>query len=367
MSANCPASSVQPMTKDRIKRGAQVYQVDPLKDPRWPAFLKRHPAAQSFHTPGWLEALRRTYGYEPVVFTTSGPGSELRNGLVFCRIQSWLTGRRLVSLPFSDHCEPLVDSREEMELLWSCVKSEMDADGLKYAEIRPVTQSPSLPEGLHETESFCLHRLDLSSNLNALFRGFHKDCVQRKIRRAEREKLTYTEGRSATLLSQFYHLLVVTRRRQQLPPQPLTWFRNLTDCMGENLKIRVASRNGEPVASILTLRYKSTIAYKYGCSDARFHNLGGMHLLFWNTIQQANCDGLSELDLGRSEWDNEGLILFKDRWGARRSPLTYLRYPEREADHGSRNLEKHLAKWFFSIAPDAFAVPLGRVLYRHIG
>jgi len=90
-------------------------------------------------------------------------------------------------------------------------------------------------------------------------------------------------------------------------------------------------------------------------------------MLFWRAIQDAKSRGMKELDLGRSEWENEGLILFKDRWGARRFPLTYLRYPEHRAEVTYRNLEKLLAKWFFAVAPDAFAVPLGRVLYRHIG
>src|SRR5216110_3070476 len=87
-----------------------AYTLDPLLDPRWPEFLERHASASIFHSRGWLEALRRTYGYEPIAYTTSPPTVDLANGLVFCRIDSWLTGRRLVSLPFSDHTEPLVDS-----------------------------------------------------------------------------------------------------------------------------------------------------------------------------------------------------------------------------------------------------------------
>jgi hypothetical protein len=75
----------------------RFYQVDPTKDVRWAQLVDRHPRASVFHTVGWLQALRRTYGYEPVVFTTSSPTGDLENGLVFCRIKSWLTGRRLVS------------------------------------------------------------------------------------------------------------------------------------------------------------------------------------------------------------------------------------------------------------------------------
>src|SRR5208282_5243177 len=50
---------------------------------------------------------------------------------------------------------------------------------------------------------------------------------------------------------------------------------------------------------------------KYGCSDARFNNLGGMHLLFWRSIEEAKKDGLRTFDLGRSGREGAGLNVFK--------------------------------------------------------
>src|ERR1700758_4552655 len=95
----------------------RFFQIDPIQDVRWADLVARHPMASVFHTVGWLKTLRRTYGYEPVGFTTSSPSGALKNGLVFCRVNSWLTGRRLVSLPFSDHCEPLCDSVQDLNFL----------------------------------------------------------------------------------------------------------------------------------------------------------------------------------------------------------------------------------------------------------
>ncbi len=141
--------------------------------------------------------------------------------------------------------------------------------------------------------------------------------MQRKVRRAEREALSFEEGRSESLLQQFYHLLLLTRRRQQLPPQPLNWFRNLIGCLEDGIGIRVASKDGHPVASILTLRYKDALVYKYGCSDARFSQYGGMQFLLWRAIQKAKQNGQREFDLGRSDCDNPGLVAFKDRWGSK--------------------------------------------------
>jgi len=336
---------------------------------RWSALLRQHSAASIFHTPSWLDALRRTYGYEPVVLTTSAPGTELTNGLAFCRINSWLTGRRLVSLPFSDHCEPLVTGPEEFEHVL-CSLEDSGCKQFKYIEVRP--QSPLGPglethTGFVKNKTFYFHRLDLRPGLDELFRGFHKNCVQRKIRRAEREALTYEEGRSESLLAKFYRLLLMTRRRHQLPVQPLVWFRTLVNCLDDRLKIRVVSKEGQPVASILTLSFKHSMVYKYGCSDTRFNNLGGTFLLFWKTIQEAKALGAHELDLGRSDSDNAGLVTFKDRLGATRSSLVYYRYAGSLSESSAERWKTQIAKRLFTRLPDGVLKGVGKLLYKHIG
>ena len=112
---------------------------------------------------------------------------------------------------------------------------------------------------------FCLHTLDLARPEEQIFRGFHASSTQRAIRRAEREGLSYEAGTSDTLLSAFYRLLRLTRRRHGLPPQPMAWFRNLIACIpstrfarsGQGATIHVASKDGVPVAGILTLTFKT--------------------------------------------------------------------------------------------------------------
>jgi CelD/BcsL family acetyltransferase involved in cellulose biosynthesis len=342
--------------------------IDPLRDPRWPEFLQNHPNASIFHSPGWVEALRRTYGYQPVVFTTASPSQGLSNGLLFCRINSRFTGRRLVSLPFSDHCEPLTDTTENLTELLRFLEQNLQKEKWRYVELRPLNYRGSSPAGFEQTQASYIHTLNLSPSQDEIFRSFNKDSIQRKIRRAEREGLTYEEGRSEQFLNQFYQLLLRTRRRHQLPPQPREWFRNLIECLGDQLKIRVASRDGQPMASILTLQFKNVMVYKYGCSDAKYHNLGPMHLLFWKSIQEAKNKGLKEFDLGRSDADNAGLVEFKDRWGATRSTLTYLRYPAGHTKKASREgWGVRFAKQLFLHMPDGFLEAAGKLLYRHVG
>src|SRR5580692_12257195 len=62
------AAEVLPLSK-----ASGIYTLNPLSDQRWDDLIARHPDASAFHQRGWLEALALTYGYEPVVFTTSPP------------------------------------------------------------------------------------------------------------------------------------------------------------------------------------------------------------------------------------------------------------------------------------------------------
>ncbi len=325
-----------------------------------------------FHTTAWLDALCRTYGYQPICYTTSAPNEPLRNGLVFCRVESWITGRRLVSLPFSDHCDFLLDTPADIPGLLAALAQDCEKEKQAYAEIRPLCLLDGIEPFFSNTVAYCFHVLNLEPALDTLFRNFHKDSTQRKIRRAEREGVTERVGRSDSLFEDFYRLQLLTRRRHGVPPQPRSWFRNLIDCFGEALQIRLAFKGDQPIAGILTLRHKNSLVYKYGCSDSESNNLGGMHLLFWRAIQEAKASELQLFDLGRSDIDNDGLITFKDRWGARRSTLNYLRHagsgrllsdPKRS---GSR-WKSRIAREVFARAPNGFLSVAANLLYKHVG
>jgi hypothetical protein len=344
-----------------------AHVLDPLTDPRWPGLVEQHPAASVFHSRGWLRALQMTYSYEPLAVTTSGPTEPLMNALLFCLIRSWLTGDRLVSLPFSDHCEPLVTQRQEFSDLTGYIEDMRKAQGWKYVEIRCADSVLQFDDTFSRSTTYCLHRLDLRPDLELLYRGLHKDCIQRKIRRAEREKLSYEVGVDKSLIDRLYYLLQLTRARHRLPPQPVEWFHNLVACLGPNIRIRIASQAGRPVAGILTLSQGRHLVYKYGASDATRNQLGGMAMLLWEAIKEAKQSGFESLDLGRSDLDNPGLIAFKGRWAARRTELTTWKTPPMAASLQRERLILQYAKDVFDRLPSPVQSFAGRLLYRHVG
>ena len=342
----------------------QAYIIDPLSDSRWRDLAASHPSASAFHQPGWLNALAATYAYRPIALTSTPPGEVLRDGLVFCEVRSLITGNRLVSLPFSDHAEPFMEDSDAFFGMMKWFYEESKDRNWKYIEIRPISRLRQTHPSLAQNQSFWFHTLDLAPAAEHLFRNLHKSCMQRRIRHAEQQKLTYERGSSAALLDDFYKLLLLTRKRFGLPPQPRAWFQNVLACVGPSAEIRLAKKGNRPIAGIFTLRHRGTVIYKYGCSDEKYHNLAGIPFLFWKLIEESRSAGAELLDLGRTDLDNEGLIQFKERLGAVRAQLNYFRYPERANEAGA-NLSS--ARGVFSKLPYALSSWLGRMAYRHIG
>ena len=347
-----------------------VSAIDPLEDSRWSTLIANHPRASVFHTPGWLEALRRTYGFRPEAYTTSPSTGVLTDAFLFVPIRSWLTGRRIVSLPFSDHCAPLFSSPEALTSILRHLRAALDRDKLKYVEFRLADAefaSEATRCGFEPARSYYLHRVDLRPSLDDIFRSLDKDSVQRRIRRAERAELIEKCGRSEELLKGFYKLLIMTRKRRGVPPQPYSWFRNVLDCMGDLAEIRmVCAGKDAPAAAILTLRFKGSVVYKYGGYDEKFKHLGVMPLLLWRAIENAKAKGATEFDLGRSDENDAGLVAFKGKWAKEPSRLVYWRYPALPLSSSTEDWKMKGAQLLFARSPSSVLTAAGRMLYRHI-
>ena len=137
--------------------------------------------------------------------------------------------------------------------------------------------------------------------------------------------------------------------------------------MGEGAKIRLATKDGRPIGAILTLRFKETAVYKYGCTDARYHNLGTMPFLLWRAMQEEFRSGAKDFDLGRSEIDNHGLIHFKSKFGTERRECCYKVYPAKHSPTMDKDWRITWAKNIFAMLPEKALIYAGSLIYPHIG
>jgi CelD/BcsL family acetyltransferase involved in cellulose biosynthesis len=343
-----------------------VILLDPLAEPRWLDLLSRAPAATPFHHPAWLALLGSSFRYEMSACCVEGDDGSLVGGLPVAEVSSRLTGRRLVALPFSDLCEPLLarDAQAGSAIALGEALSELQRRRGVPLEVRGT--GPALGEA-PPGERFRHHVLALDADAAEVERRFAKPQVRRGIRRAQRERLQTAVATDRAALETFFRLHVLTRRRLGVPTQPrrfILGFESLFDAgLGFVLLVR---REGEPVAAGVFLTHGDTLLYKYGASDARFLPLRPNNLLFWEAIRWGCEHGMQRLDFGRTHWDQESLRAFKLAWGAEERELRYRHVGAAVPGGRGERSQRALARVIRRSPPLAGRV-IGEALYRHAG
>lgn len=346
----------------------RIETIDPATDPAWEEFLQRQPNATPFHTAAWANVLRDAYGFEPqylVARNGNGNGNDIVGGIAMARVN----GKRLVGLPFSDTCPPLLPRDETGEALLDAAKRAVDSDGIEALELRGPSALDLEARGVRVGASFLRHTIPLDADLatiEARFRG----SARRAIAQARRLGLTVRVSRSLDDMRRFYQLNLLTRRKHGLVPQPWRFFESIqrrTMQDGESFLL-LCEHEGQTIAADLLLAYKNMFVSKFNASDARFLQLRPNHLIFQHTIELGLDQGYTSIDLGRTERDHEGLRRFKLGFGSVEEPLDYYYYPpaaEGSWSSGATPPGLRLMAVFARHAP-AWALKLaGSVLYKY--
>lgn len=298
--------------------------VDPITDAGWDSLALSHPDAVIFHTSAWARVLTRTYGHRPLYLRFSR-GTETVGLVPLMEVISPLTGRRGVSIPFSDLCEPLFFDDSTKKTSWVDAIVELGRQRRwRYAEFRGGENM--LPPSASLAASYYGHALDLSVGAKALFDGLGSP-VRRALRKATKSGLTVDMSSSRSAMLTFYKLHLRTRRRHGLPPQPLSFFLNI---YAEIIKlglgfIVIAKTSKAPIAAAIFLHSGRTALYKFGASDQRLQQLRGNNLVMWEAISALAAKGFRKLHFGRTAGNNLGLRRFKLAWGAVEQEIKYFR------------------------------------------
>lgn len=339
-----------------------IVRSNPLDDPSWDSVLTRFPAATFFHTAAWARVLQETYGFRPL-YLVHKTGDQCDGVLPLMEIDSWLTGRRGVSLPFTDHCEPLSLSGQTSEALAEETTTLARERRWRHWELRGGTQTLGLPV----TVAFHGHLLDLSPGPEKLFARC-ADAVRRAVRKAERSEIALSFTHSRENMEAFHRLLCRTRQRHGVPPQPWHFFENIRRHVLEagHGRLVLAWSEGRPIAGAVFFHFGRTVVFKFGASLEQFQHLRANNLVFWRAIEWHAAAGFETLDLGRTSIANEGLRRFKLGWGPVERRIEYARFdcrasvfaPTPDRAHGWQN---RLFRW----VPPTLARLIGAVAYKH--
>ena len=352
------------MTTRILPAGVALGRIDPLTGNEWDSGIVSHPGHSVFHRSAWAKVLTETYGHRPFYLThVSATGGQAWIPLM--EVASAITGRRGVSLPFSDFAGPLWSGNVNSEEVYRAISLIAAEHRWRRFEIR---HSERPPTGAEPFICYDGHVLDLTLGEDSIEAGL-EPSVRRAIRKAGRSGLEVTieNGRAATGV--FYGLHCETRRRHGLPPQPFRFFesiqRNLLACgLGE---VVLAHLNGKAVAGAVFLRSAGRAVYKFGASGTAHWDLRPNQWVMWHGIRHLVSIGCKELHFGRTSLGDDGLSRFKRSWGCRTESLDYFRH------------DTQTDRWLTGARPAAAGHPLvfgkmplainrldGRLIYPHL-
>lgn len=342
----------------------RVDLIDPLTAPELTTWLEGARQATIFHSTSWARAVAESYDYQAVYLVLSQDG-HITGCLPVMEVISPITGKRGVCLSFSDYCGAIAGSTEEFGLLFDTLREYGRVRKWRYLEFRG---EPFLGNE-QPFSSYAHHLIELCGDERLMLSRLRKSTA-RSIQKAVREGVTVEVSETLEGLLHYYHLHCLTRRRQGLPPQPRSYFLKLHEHVIANKLgfTALARQGGITVAGIVCLHYGSNAIYKYGASDPEFQHLRANNLLFWETIKKCGRDGYQHLSLGRTDLDNEGLLVFKDGWGGTRTSLNYYRYDLAKDEFlPKRPGEMTGYHWVLKKMPLGVLMVLGRIAYRHVG
>lgn len=334
-----------------------------IDDPAWMEFVSARADATAFHHPAWATLLSACYRYPAFALVLRDGAGRIVAGAPVLDVSNRLTGKRWVSLPYTDACPPLIARNASGDELAAALDVERRRQRIPALEVRAELS------GLHaqRRSEFVFHLLPLADDHEQIERAF-KPTVRHDIAKGKRAGVTVRRAESAEdIAGTYFRLHVRTRRRQGVPVQPRRYFVQLWErILGPGLGFCLLAHSDEkPVAGAVFLAWKKTVLYKYSASDPDFLSLRPNYLILSEAIRWSAANGYAVLDMGRTDLDNRGLRHFKRSWGAPEEPLVYSTLGEAGGGAGLSSRGAPLLSPVIRHSPPSVCRVLGELLYRY--
>jgi CelD/BcsL family acetyltransferase involved in cellulose biosynthesis len=340
--------------------------VDPKTDPLWQELIREH-RSDVFHSPAWLQVLAGTYDLDTRALILLDEAGQPRAGLAYCPIEDMRPARN-VSLPFSDYCDPLVNDSDE----WYRLIEPLVAQGHPIA-LRCLHNSVPLHDKRFPLVNRARwHGLDLQPDLDSLWAGL-EGSARRAIKKAQRDGVIVRMAEGEEDLRAFFELhLRVRKYKYRLVAQPYRFFENIWNqfLAGGSGALMLAAHEGEIIGGVLFLEWQNTLYYKFNASNLHRVEVRPNDLVVWEGIQYGKSKGLTTLDFGLSDWDQEGLVAYKRKFASDERTISFLKCEPNggptQQEKQVRDLLNHLTDLFVNESvPDRVTEEAGEVVYRY--
>jgi len=339
--------------------------INPITYPAWDDILISCPDYTFFHSSAWAKVLNETYHYTPKYFAVLEDGA-LPGLIPVMEVKSYLTGKRGVSLPFTDYSDAIINNGISFKNLFDHIAEYGESHGWKSFELRG---GQNLPRLASTSSTYSRHILNLSYKTEEVFSGFSYS-TKRNIKEAIKKGVRVEVSQALDSIQEFYRLNCITRKRHGLPPQSFSFFKKVHEhIISKTLGFVVlASYEETVIAGAVYFYYGEKAFWKYGASDKRFHRLRPNNLVLWEAIKWFSQNGYKSICFGRTEPGNGGLRKFKAGWGASEREEKYCKYHFRKNEFIKDSLEiKNIYHRVFRKMPLPLLNTVGTLLYKHVG
>lgn len=342
---NAPAGSFAPA----------IREADP-SDPALEAFVRARPGATPFHLPQWSRAIQRGTGQRAHLLVAER-GGETIGLLPLTEMRSRLFGSALVSTGFGVDGGILTQDPAAAQALADAAVELAAKLGCPSVELR----GGPLPEGWGKAAgTYAGFVREVPGDEEAIL-----NTIPRKQRAEVRRSLTFGLEVGLGNADAHYRTYAESVRNLGTPVFPRSLFAAVLDEFGAEADILTISRDGRPLASVLSLYLKGTVYPYWGGGTHEARAARANELMYYELMRHAVRRGCTRFDFGRSKFGT-GAFAYKKNWGFEPQPLVYALWGEaREVNPLSPKYRLQVAIW--RKLPLWLANRVGPVIARGLG
>lgn len=365
-------------TLNRPSPGNQRKKLLPLSPhhfKKWDLFVEKHPRGSIYHLSGWKKVLEESFRHirGQIIVIWDERANEIVAGLPVYYVNSMFTGKRLVSAPFANFCDPLISNSEEGDRLSDYLIEIYNQKCQSYIEVKARQNYNFLKDAEFSASAQYLHHfLPLELSPEVLFKQFHKKAVRIPISKALKNNLSLRLAESEYDVSLFYQIYLKARKRIGLPAIPHKFFLKLWEVFyhSKRMELILCTMHGNVVGGSILLKFKEWVFIEFGHDLFEYRKLGVSQFLDWTAIKLADQEGYKFISFGRTYCNNKGLIVHKERWATTAEYLFTQIYPKTSC----LNEEGKEASWQYRMirqmckkSPSPFYNLISAEVYRHLG
>lgn len=293
--------------------------VNPIESTLWHNLIN-NTRTTVFHSTEWISVVADSYSWIPQANILLDEAGKPIAGIAYFKIEDF-RGPRIISLPFTDFCDPIVETMGN----WHRISDSL-VDFQLPIRLRCLhNQLIANDDRFKENNQAFWHRIDVQRDEEEIWGSIHSSA-RRAIKKAERNgvKVDFRNDKDAMIA--FFELhLGVRKYRHNLLAQPFEFFEAIWEnfIKPEKGTIALASLDGDIVGATLNLKWQDTFYYKYSASALTQLAVRPTDIIIYESMKYAKQQGLNYIDMGLSEIEHEGLVRFKRKYATDEKVVTF--------------------------------------------